>query len=80
MTESYEQELERVKDSVREAVACGCCSINYEAVSRVATWILHLYSDVEGRSKMLEDGTAIDVYNFVVFDRSLPVYLHRADR
>ena len=39
---SYVERMKALEDCIREAVDCGCCTINESAVTMIAKWYEHL--------------------------------------
>jgi hypothetical protein len=67
--------IESIQVAVRGAAECGCCRLNEEAVSRVATYMWDLYKDC-GPEYFLTDKVQElmnELYLFCLADREMEV-------
>lgn len=66
-----------LRQQIRTAVDCSCCTLNEEAVSRVAAYIESLASTAQGTVDVSSEWVARsddllnDLYLFTIFDRDL---------
>jgi hypothetical protein len=75
MAEQFTQKFVALRKLINETVECGCCTINPEAVNRVADYMMTIYPDKTVSDLQEDRYTDLmgELYLFVVADRDLEI-------